>query len=183
MRAIFLSATAALLFGTVPAAASVITMGTKYAEACYRAAEAQDTSPRALSACDKALEGAALTPHDVIGTHINRGILSMLAGDLKRANRDFDEALYHNPEEPEAWLNKGVAQFKGGDSQAALPMVEKALALGTRKPALAYFIRGLAHEDSGNIRAAYADLRQASTLDPQWKAPAIELARYQVRKR
>ena len=38
-------------------------------------------------------------------------------------------------------------------------------------PALAYFGRGLANEDMGNIRDAYADYRRAAQLDPQWSAP------------
>ena len=63
-----------------------------------------------------------------------------------------------------------------------LPMVEKALENGTRMPALAYFVRGVANEDSGNIAAAYHDLQRARQLDPNWSEPEIELRRYQVRR-
>ena len=183
MKTILLSATAALLFGTAPATASVITLGSTYAESCFRAAEARDPRERAMDACDNALNGEALTPGDIVGTHVNRGILFMVAGDFRRANRDFDEALYLNPKEPEAWLNKAIAQLKGGNSRAALELVERSMALGTQKLALAYFVRGVAHEDTGNIRGAYADLRKAAALAPQWKEPALELTRFKVRGR
>ena len=38
---------------------------------------------------------------------------------------------------------------------------QKALELKTRRPALAYFVRAMAYEDSGNLRAAYNDLQRA----------------------
>ena len=60
-------------------------------------------------------------------------------------------------------------------------MVERALALNTRKPALAYFVRGLANEDRGNVKAAYADLVHARDLAPDWKEPGVELQRYKIR--
>ena len=33
-----------------------------------------------------------------------------------------------------------------------MPMIERAIALKTAKPALAYYMRGIANEDSGNVR-------------------------------
>jgi hypothetical protein len=41
-------------------------------------------------------------------------------------------------------------------------------------------MRGIAHEDAGNFRAAYADLQRARELDPAWSLPTVELQRYQV---
>jgi hypothetical protein len=54
------------------------------------------------------------------------------------------------------------------------------LALGTTKPALAYYIRAMAQEQSGNVKAAYADLLKASQLAPTWGLPRQDLKRYQV---
>jgi hypothetical protein len=53
---------------------------------------------------------------------------------------------------------------------------------GTRKPALAYFVRAMGNEDSGHISAAYHDLQRARQLDPKWDEPRIELQRFQVRQ-
>ena len=181
MRAFLLPAAALLFVGAAPATASVLTLGSSFAESCYQAAESRDARRPSMDACNRALEGEALPVHDVIGTHVNRGILWMISENFARANRDFDEALRMNPEQPEAWLNKAIARFKQGDSRTALEMADKSLSLGTRKPALAHFVRGLAHEDAGNVKAAYADLVRARDLAPKWHEPQRELARYQVR--
>lgn len=183
MRAIVLAATAAMLTGISPAHASVMTVGSTYAESCYHSAEGRNARQSAIDACSNALGSEGLTTYDRVGTLVNRGILRMISGDLARANRDFDQALAINPREPEAWLNKGIAQMKAGDSRAALGHFDKAIELHTLKPELAYYVRGLVHEDTGNLRAAYEDLRRARALAPKWREPAMELARYQVSSR
>jgi tetratricopeptide (TPR) repeat protein len=183
MKAFMLAASAAMLVGIAPAHASVLTMGNSYAESCYRSAEARITSLSALDACDHALASEALMIPDRVGTLVNRGILRMISGKLDAANRDFDDALALDASEPEAWLNKAIAQMNGGNSQAALELVNKAIALNPGKPHIAYFVRGLAHEDTGNLKAAYADLQRARELAPKWSEPVVELARYQVKSR
>ena len=183
MKAIVLAATAAMLTGISPASASVLTKGSTYAESCYHHAEAHNFRQSAIDACDNALGVEAITPYDRVGTFVNRGILRMVSGDLGRANRDFDAALALDPRQPEAWLNKGIALMHSGDSRAALSHIDKAIELRTLKPELAYYIRGLANEDMGNLKGAYADLQRARELAPKWREPVLELARYQVRPR
>jgi hypothetical protein len=73
--------------------------------------------------------------------------------------------------------------MKAGNGRAALDLAARSIQLRTRRPAIAYYIRGLAHEQTGNLQAAYADLSRARALAPKWQEPAIELARYQVRSR
>ncbi len=41
----------------------------------------------------------------------------------------------------------------------------------------------MAHEEAGNVKAAYADLRRAVALRPNWAEPKRDLARYRVRPR
>lgn len=184
MRAVVLAAGAALLIGISPAQAGNFTIGSGYAESCYRAAESRDISQSAREACDRALStDQALSAYDRAGTHVNRGILWMHLGALDRANRDFDRALGLDPRQPEAWLNKGIAQMKAGNSRAALELAARSIELRTDKLAIAYYVRGLAHEDTGNLKAAYADLSRARALAPKWREPALELARYQVTSR
>ena len=181
MRAFLVSATAALFFAAAPAAASVITLGSTYAESCYFAAEDRNPSRNSLDACDRALTEEGLTRENRIGTHVNRGILHMIAGDYARANRDYDAALRLEHDTPEAWLNKGIAHFQMGDSDEALALADKALQLGTRKPALAHYLRGLSLENAGRVREAYAALVRARDLAPKWSEPRLELTRYRVR--
>ena len=183
MKAIMLAATTAMLVGITPAQAAVVTMGAGYAQTCYRAAEARVISRNALNACDQALTEEALVPYDRAGTHVNRGILKLLGRNYDAAIRDFDTALALDPNQPEAWLNKAIAEMNAGKSAAALPLVDKAIQLKTSKPHFAYYVRGLAHEDTGNVRAAYTDLKRAQALAPKWREPSVELARYQVRAR
>ena len=94
----------------------------------------------------------------------------------------FEARFTLDPNQAEAWLNKAVLQLRTGKAVDALPMVQRAIDLKTRRPALAYFVRAMAHEQGGNIRAAYEDLKRAQALEPGWKDPQIELRRFQVRR-
>jgi tetratricopeptide (TPR) repeat protein len=184
MKALLLSATAiAFLAAATPAQGARITIGSTLARSCYEAAEAHRSDLTAIRTCNAALAEEALTQHDLTGTHVNRGILWMLAGDLDQADRDYDRAIALDPNEAEAWLNKGINALKRGNSELALQLIERSLALRTRKPAIAFYMRGIAHEETGNVRAAYADLQRARELDPKWPLPGVELRRYQVRAR
>ena len=164
------------------AAASIIALGNGLAEGCYLAAEARNATANSLETCNRALNEEALSPRDRMATHVNRGILHLNRANLRAADADFDAALAMDPNEPEAWLNKAVGHAKFGRTVDALPLVQKALDLNTRRPALAYFVRAMALEDSGNLVGAYRDLRRARSLEPKWKEPEIELRRFQVRQ-
>lgn len=162
--------------------ASVLTIGGGYAASCYQSAKLQDTRSSALEDCDRALSEEALILDDRVATFVNRGILHLRRQNLKAATADFDSALRLNPRQPEAWLNKAVQQVRYGKGADALPMATKALEYRTSKPALAYFVRAVAYEDSGNVAAAYRDLQRARELDPEWQEPVIELRRFKVRQ-
>ncbi|MDV3258176.1 MAG: hypothetical protein LOX97_10445 [Sphingomonas sp.] len=164
------------------AAASSITIGSSLAEGCYVAAEDRDPSREAMDTCDRALREEALTSRDRVATHVNRGILHLNRANLRAANADFDAALALDPDEPEAWLNKAIGYARLGHTAEALPLADKALELKTNRPALAYFVRALALEDSGNIAAAYRDLKRAQSLEPTLKEATVELSRFQVRR-
>ena len=184
MKAFLLSATAiAFLAATSPAQGARITIGSTLARSCYEAAEAHRATLESMRTCNLALAEEGLSHHDLTGTYVNRGIIWMLSGNLDQADRDYDRAIALDPNEAEAWLNKGISALRRGNSQLALEFVERAIDLRTRKPAVAFYMRGIAHEDAGNIRAAYADLQRARALDPTWPLPAVELQRYRVRTR
>lgn len=164
------------------AQASVLVVGGGLAESCFQAADARDKRHEALQICNRALIEEALTKSDRVATYVNRGIVYFARGARLEAVADFDRALALDPAEPDAWLNKAVVAVQYGKGVEALPMIQKALELNTRRPALAYYIRGIVEERRGNVRAAYNDFRRAQQLEPSWKEPGIELARYQVRQ-
>lgn len=155
------------------AAASSMSFGSSLAQSCYLAAEDRDIGRDAMDACDRALSEEALTTRDRVSTHVNRGIVHLNRSNLRAANADFDAALALDPREPEAWLNKAISYVRIGQTADALPMVQKAIDLKTRRPAIAYYVRALVLEDSGNIAAAYRDLMLAQSLEPKFKAAAV----------
>ena len=170
-----------LLVGAVPAAAGLTVLGSSSARLCYEKAEAQVMPrPDDLRRCDDALEREALSEYDRVATHVNRGILRMRLGKIDAAVDDFDRAIAIDPDEAEAYLNKGMASLRTENWVEALPLFDQALARETRRPAIAYYGRGVAHEMSGKVREAYYDYRQASALAPEWRDPQTELARFRV---
>lgn len=180
MKAIIL-ASAAAMAAAFPASAQVRAYGGSFAQGCYRAsAEAQATLD-GITTCDRALQRETLAADDRFAVYVDRGILKMMREDFSDAQADFDQAVAMNPGRPEGWLNMAILRFKQNESAAALPLFDRALALGTQVPEIAYYGRALAHEDVGNIPAAYADLRRAVSLRPTWDEPVRELARYRVR--
>jgi Flp pilus assembly protein TadD len=182
MRALFLAAGAALFVAPLPASAGIMTIGGSFAEGCFKAAEQHNTTLESLSTCDRAFTDQALSAEDRLATHVNRGIVRMLRNDFAPAQSDFDTAMQMNPKRSEPYLNMAILQFRQGRSADAVPLFSKAIELGTEMPEVAYYGRGLANEDVGNVRAAYADLRRAASLKPGWDAPRRDLARYQVRR-
>ena len=174
-----------LALGTsaLPAAAAVTVIGNSSARTCYEAALFTSSTNEARKSCDFAIEQEALTLNDLVATHVNRGIIRMRGHAVPAAIADFDRAIALDPDQAEAYLNKGIATSRLPDGWAkALPLFDKALEKRTAKPALAYYGRGIAHEMAGNIRAAYHDYRQASLLAPDWAEPRTELSRFVVRR-
>ena len=178
----FLFAAAALLAAS-PAAAAVTVLGNSSARLCYEAAESRSSpSFNAVRNCDQAIREDALSDYDRVATLVNRGILKARLGNVDEAIVDYDAALRRDPDEAEAYLNKGFALLHLDDAaQQARPMFDTALAKKTRRPELAYYGRAVANELTGQVRAAYEDYRQASLLDPSWKDPKADLARFRVR--
>ncbi|MEA3054092.1 MAG: hypothetical protein QOG72_2995 [Sphingomonadales bacterium] len=181
MRSKFLLAAAALIAAT-PAAGAVTVIGNSSARSCFEAAEAR-TPPTmsVIRTCDEALSQESLSHYDVVATYVNRGILKARLGNVDDAIQDYDAALSRNPDEPEAYLNKGFALLHLPEAaDQARPMFDTAIEKKTRRPELAYYGRAVANEMTGQVRAAYYDYRQASRLDPKWREPQNELARFKV---
>jgi tetratricopeptide (TPR) repeat protein len=174
---------AAVLLVAAPAFGAVQVIGNSSARMCYESAEAQGKpTPDELRRCNDALGGEALTPRDEVATFVNRGILRLRLGRMDEAASDFDNAIGRDPAEPEAYLNKGMVALRLNQGEQALALFDAALARKTRRPALAYYGRAVAQEMAGRLKEAYLDYRQASLIEPQWRDPQIELARFSVRR-
>lgn len=164
-----------------PASASVVALGSSNARLCYESADSPAMpSIGALHDCDEALLRDDLSRYDTVATHVNRGILYLRRSAVALAIDDFDAAIALDPEQPEAYLNKGAALIRRQDPAGALPLFTVALEHNTSRPAVAHYGRAVANEALGNLPAAYRDYRRASELAPDWSEPRLELARFRV---
>jgi tetratricopeptide (TPR) repeat protein len=182
MKAIMLSAAAAALGVAAPVSASVVSYGNSLASACYESSLDNNVTPFNLDECNRAINEELLSKEDRVATFVNRGIVKLKLGRHLAAERDYDAAISMDANQAEAWLNKGLLRLRQDRPADAFPLIERALELNTREPALATFARGMAHEQLGRLRAAYADYSRARELDPDWALPGRELARFQVRR-
>lgn len=161
--------------------AAITVLGKSEARTCYESARAHLTGESALDACNKAIRDQATSAQDRLASFVNRGIVKMASADLAGAVADFDTAIALDPNEPEAFLNKGIALLnQNADSKAARAMLDAAIAKRTAKPELAYYMRGIANERIGDVRGAYEAYRQAVLLAPTWDEPRRELARFRI---
>lgn len=176
----------AIAAAALPAAAhgAGTVFGTTAARSCYEAAAFAGGGPGATSSCDEALQREQLTGAEHVATLVNRGILRSRSGDAAGALADFDAAIARDPDQADAYLNKGVVLARMPQRWGeALSLFGLAIDKGSSRPELAYYARGVAHERLGNTVAAYRDYKQANLLAPDWPEPLTELARFTVRPR
>ena len=164
-----------------PAAASVIVLGNSDARMCYEAADSpMMPAARDVRRCDEALLREALSSYEVVATHVNRGILRLRRGLIDAAIADFDHAITLDPNQPEAYLNKGAALLRRNNAAEAMTLFTGALDRNTSRPAIAHYGRAIANENLGNLNAAYRDYTAASQMAPDWREPRLELTRFRV---
>lgn len=195
MRLVCTCAVAAALWFAVPAFAAgataggqVTVIGVTQTQYCFSAADrvarkgnilSEPAYREALQQCTDALAGKQVLT-DRIATLVNRGTIEAAAGDTEASLADYGVALTLAPTRADIYVDRGVALFRGKRSQEAVGEFTHALSLGPQTPELVYFDRAMAREDSGDLRGAYADYRQATVLNPAWDAPARELTRFRA---
>lgn len=166
-----------------PAPAAVAVLGTRYAKACFEAAEQRRPLRDALRLCDSALLDETLTDDDRAATLVNRGIAQMQAKNVDAALADYDAAIRTKPETAEAYVNKGIALMQVGRDAEAVAQLSEGIARNPVRPAIAYYTRGVANESLGRNRDAFEDYSRAARLDPEWSEPAEQLQRFQFVRR
>jgi tetratricopeptide (TPR) repeat protein len=171
----------AVCAAAAPASASVVVLGNSDARMCYEAADSpMAPASRDIRRCDDALLREALSSYEVVATHVNRGILRLRRGLIDEAINDFDRAIALDPNQPEAYLNKGAALLRRENAADAAGLFTTALERNTSRPAIAHYGRAIANETLGNLNAAYRDYTAASQIAPNWREPRLELARFRV---
>lgn len=164
-----------------PANAAIVVLGNTDARMCYEAADSpMMPAARDIRRCDEALLREALSAYEVVATHVNRGILRLRRGMIDASIADFDRAIALDPNQPEAYLNKGAALLRRENAAEAMDLFTIALERNTSRPAVAHYGRAIANENLGNLNAAYRDYTAASRIAPEWREPQVELARFRV---
>jgi tetratricopeptide (TPR) repeat protein len=104
------------------------------------------------------------------------GIGLLLQGDLKGAEFAFRRVTEAEPEYADGWLNVGRALIQEGESEAARPFVEKALAL---KPDLArgHFFMAMVDKAAGDYEAALRHLNETVRQYPRDRVAQNQVGR------
>ena len=173
---------AAALLCAAPAGASTLIIGGGVAKECADAAIGGRSDNASITRCTLALETETLGFRDRARTYVNRGVLQMRQRNFDGAVSDFDAASKIDPNLGEAYVNRGAAYVGSSRYGEGLVQIDQGLALGVKDPQKAYFNRGIAHENLGDVTAAYRDYTKAAELDPEWDAPKNELTRFTVKR-
>jgi Flp pilus assembly protein TadD len=104
------------------------------------------------------------------------GIGLLLQGDLKGAEYAFQRVTEAEPGYADGWLNVARALIQEGETDAARPFVEKALALS---PDLArgHFFRAMVEKSAGDYDGAIRDLRETERQYPRDRVTTNQLGR------
>jgi tetratricopeptide (TPR) repeat protein len=179
----FLAAVAVFCLTGGSALAAMTVIGGGQAEECYKAAKAGKSDKASIDTCNLALDTEALTPEDRGGTFVNRGVMELRLGLYEVARADFNAGIALNPDVGEGWVNRGAMFIGERRYKEALSDIDKALSLGLKEPAKAYYDRALAYEGLDDEKSAYLDYQQALVLQPGWELPQHELLRFTVTHR
>jgi tetratricopeptide (TPR) repeat protein len=178
-----LAAAAVLSLAASSAGAAISVLGGGQAQDCFQAAKADKSDNASVDVCNLALDTEMLTPQDRGGTLINRGVMRLRRGEYEAAHADFNAGIALIPEVGEGWINRGAMFIGERRYKEALGDIDKALSLGLREPAKAYYNRAIAYEGLDDETQAYLDYQQALVLNPGWELPQHELLRFTVTRR
>lgn len=165
------------------ATASVLIIGGGMANDCSEAVIRGRSDDDTMRLCTSALEVETLSTGDRARTLVNRGVIQLRRQAYVEARADFDAAGRIEPKLGEVYVNRGAALVAEDRFAEGLDEIDRGLALGVKQPERAYYNRALAHENLGDVKAAYYDFQRAAELDPKWSAPKEELARFSFKSR
>jgi tetratricopeptide (TPR) repeat protein len=104
------------------------------------------------------------------------GIGLLLQGDLKGAERAFETVTKLDSGYADGWVNMARARVQEGNTDAAKPLLEKAIQLNPRLGSAHYFA-GLAFKADGNYPAAFDEFSRASALYPRDRVVRNQMGR------
>ncbi|HLN04436.1 MAG TPA: tetratricopeptide repeat protein [Bryobacteraceae bacterium] len=110
------------------------------------------------------------------------GIGLLLQGDLKGAEYAFKKVTEAEPDYADGWVNVARALIQEGETDAAKPYIEKALAINS-KLGRVYFFKAMIQKTDGDYDGALASLRTAESMYPRDRVVLNQMARILFLKR
>ncbi|MBI3895878.1 MAG: tetratricopeptide repeat protein [Acidobacteria bacterium] len=110
------------------------------------------------------------------------GIGLLLQGDLKGAEYAFKRVTEAQPDYADGWLNAARALIQEGETEAAKPHIEKALAINSSLGRIHYF-KALIQKADGDYDGALASLRTVERSYPRDRVVLNQIARILFLKR
>ncbi|HWK55499.1 MAG TPA: tetratricopeptide repeat protein [Hyphomicrobiales bacterium] len=179
--------------GSLQAQNNVLFLDGGYTELCANLAKRDDDPTKIaitgsrlehppIEICSRAIREESSARFLRARNYNNRGVLYFAQGALAQAQADFEQAIMLQDELARAHINLGytlVAQERWNESIAPLT---RGIELGAEDLPKAYYNRGIAFEETGQVASAYRDYQMAAELAPDWEAPRQELSRFSVRR-
>jgi len=163
------------------ASAQSLVVGDGGAQECYYSVKHGDPGRAStIKNCKKALRDPNLSVKDEAATHVNLGILLMRTKNFEAAREQYEKALAMRSDLPEAHINYAANLIYLGDYSQAVKSATTSIELGTKKMPEALFNRAMAYDNLKLYNEAYADLKKALNLRPNWKPALSAIANYEV---
>ena len=167
-----------------PAFAGAMVIGNDIGRECYDQTLLDPTPMRnfqALQICNKAVEDFDVNAYNRAAALVNRADILLRMARYHEAVADSEKGIAIDAEIGVAHLNRGAGMIGLERYNEALDSLNRAIDLNVGKLQLAYFDRGLAKENLGDVRGAYYDYRKAAELDPSFQLAAQQLTRFTVK--
>jgi tetratricopeptide (TPR) repeat protein len=148
------------------------------ASKCSAAANDQAAPKDGLEACNIALKDPAMNHRAAL--LLDRGVIQVRLGNDEAALQDYGGAIALDSQLGDAYVSRAgvLVELKRYDEARA--DIAQGMALNASNMHVAYYSRAVIEEESGDVKSAYRDYKQALAIKPDF-APAIrELARFKV---
>jgi tetratricopeptide (TPR) repeat protein len=181
---LFLATAAVALMATGASAApqvQQIIYNVDAAAQCSAAASDQADLKTGLSYCDVALSDPAMNHRAALLS--DRGVIKARLANNQGALEDYNAAIAIDPALGDAYVSRAGVLIAMKRFDEARADVASGISLGATNLHAAYFSRAVIAEETGDVRAAYRDYKQALAIKPDYAAASRELARFKIVQR
>jgi len=166
---------------TFTASAQVFVIGDGLGAECYeKTRQAYHSFRQAEEICTRALREQTMSRTNRAATFVNRGVLRMRHGDYEQADMDYQKAIELQDDLGAAYLNRGASLIYQKQFADALPVLNRAIELGSSDLHAAYYNRAIVRENTNDTLGAYQDFQKALALKPGWELAQQQLDRFSV---